>query len=153
LGPLWYFQMQLFDCFHDFFHIMITRLPYLTVAPLTIQLHRYPIALVSHLSLHVVATYIWSYSAITNIPTLSSYRLPVYGLLGRSLQKSYSLWIQSCSLLDDNVAPRLLAQMNTAWFIAICQLGSQSLSIPLTMDCGWKLDLEMPIAFLSMFCI
>jgi hypothetical protein len=46
LGPLWYFQMQLFDRFHTFFHIMITGLPYLTVAPLTIRLHRYPIALV-----------------------------------------------------------------------------------------------------------
>jgi hypothetical protein len=56
LGPLWYFQMQLFDRFHDFFQIMLTGLPYLAVAPLTIRLHRYPIALVSHLYLCVTAT-------------------------------------------------------------------------------------------------
>jgi hypothetical protein len=31
LGPLWYFQMQQFDCFHDFLYIMITGLPYLAI--------------------------------------------------------------------------------------------------------------------------
>lgn len=48
LGPVWYFQMELFDRFHDFFAIMFSGLPFLVVAPLTIRLHRYPIALVSH---------------------------------------------------------------------------------------------------------
>lgn len=47
LGPLWYFQMQLFNRFHDYFALMITGMPYLVVIPLTIRLHRYPIVLVS----------------------------------------------------------------------------------------------------------
>ena len=51
LGPIWYFQMQLFDRFHDFFAIMFSGLPFLVVAPLTMRLHRYPMALVSYRSI------------------------------------------------------------------------------------------------------
>jgi len=50
LGPRWYFQMQLFDRFHDYFAIMFAGLPYLVVIPLAIRLRRYPIVLVSLLS-------------------------------------------------------------------------------------------------------
>jgi len=46
LGPRWYFQMQLFDRFHDYFAIMFAGMPYLVVIPLTIRLHRFSIVLV-----------------------------------------------------------------------------------------------------------
>lgn len=46
LGPLWYFQMQLFDRFQDYFRIMFIGMPYLVVIPLAIRLYRYPIVLV-----------------------------------------------------------------------------------------------------------
>jgi hypothetical protein len=106
LGPLWYFQMQLFDRFHDFFHIMVTGLPYLTVAPLTIRLHRYPIALVSHFYLCMTATTDLSLPhliILLFVPT--DYLSMVYW--DALSQKSHSLRFQCCSLFDDNVAPLL----------------------------------------------
>ena len=46
LSLLWYFQIQLFGRFRDYFGIQLTGLPYVLVAPLTVRLYKYPVALV-----------------------------------------------------------------------------------------------------------
>jgi GPI transamidase subunit PIG-U len=46
LSLLWYFQIQLFSRFRDYFAIIITGLPYVLIAPLTARLYKYPMALV-----------------------------------------------------------------------------------------------------------
>jgi hypothetical protein len=46
LSLLWYFQIQLFSRFRDYFAMIITGLPYILIAPLTVRLHKYPMALV-----------------------------------------------------------------------------------------------------------
>jgi hypothetical protein len=154
LGPLWYFQMQLFDCFHDFFHIMITGLPYLTVAPLTIWLLHYPIALVSHLSfacgsyIHLIllCRNYYSYSFLLWITCLC-----FIGTLSNTNPTLYHDFnVALCWMI---MSPRLLAWMNTALFIAISLI-----AVPVslfTLDYGlWlEMDLEMPITFFSVSCI
>jgi hypothetical protein len=46
LSVTWYFHMQLFTRFRNYFGILINGLPYLLVIPLTIRLHEYPMVLV-----------------------------------------------------------------------------------------------------------
>jgi hypothetical protein len=46
LSVMWYFHMQLFTRFRDYFGILLIGLPYLLVIPLTIRLHAYPMVLV-----------------------------------------------------------------------------------------------------------
>jgi hypothetical protein len=46
LSVQWYFAMQLFSRFRDYFGALLTGLPYLLVAPLTIRLYKYPMVLV-----------------------------------------------------------------------------------------------------------
>ena len=51
LGPnlslQWYFHMQVFSRFRNYFETILTGLPYTTVAPLAIRLYQYPMVLVS----------------------------------------------------------------------------------------------------------
>lgn len=47
LSVLWYFGMQLFSRFQLYFTILLGGVPYLLILPLTIRLHRYPMAMVS----------------------------------------------------------------------------------------------------------
>lgn len=47
LGMLWYFHMQLFGRFQDYFGMMLSGLPFLLVVPLLFRLHKYPMVLVS----------------------------------------------------------------------------------------------------------
>jgi hypothetical protein len=80
LGPLWYFQMQLFDRFQDYFRIMFIGMPYLVVIPLAIRLYRYPIVLV-RIAKHPYLA-VWSQSPKTHCLLLYPmlYRLQVFGL-------------------------------------------------------------------------
>lgn len=58
LGPSlslqWYFHMQLFSRFSGYFGSILTGLPYILVAPLAIRLYKYPMELVSVLSIVLV---------------------------------------------------------------------------------------------------
>jgi hypothetical protein len=47
LSVQWYFNMQLFSRFREYFGAILTGLPYILVGPLAIRLHRYPMVLVS----------------------------------------------------------------------------------------------------------
>jgi hypothetical protein len=46
LSVQWYFHMQLFSRFRDYFGALLLGLPYIVVAPLSIRLHKYPMELV-----------------------------------------------------------------------------------------------------------
>lgn len=48
LGLQWYFQMQVFDRFRNYFALMFAGLKYVLVVPLTLRLHRYPLVLVRY---------------------------------------------------------------------------------------------------------
>jgi len=47
LSVHWYFAMQLFSRFRDYFGSILVGLPYVLVVPISIRLHRYPMAMVS----------------------------------------------------------------------------------------------------------
>ncbi|GKZ00914.1 hypothetical protein MPSEU_001042900 [Mayamaea pseudoterrestris] len=45
LSTLWYLSMELFGRFRNYFTILLGGVPYITIIPLTVRLHKYPFAL------------------------------------------------------------------------------------------------------------
>jgi hypothetical protein len=88
LSVKWYFQMQLFTRFRDYFGILLGGLPYLLVIPLTIRLHAYPMVLVrKRKRMYLVP----SFDCIPNnkcSPSFLLRRRPSFGFFGPSFVPS-----------------------------------------------------------------
>ena len=98
LSVNWYFHMQLFTRFREYFGIILSGLPYLLVIPLTTRLHAYPMVLVrkrKRMYLYV------SFDCIPdNALLLSCCRRPSFGLFGlfcAPSKASMTLWCVSVS--------------------------------------------------------
>jgi hypothetical protein len=73
LSVQWYFRMQLFSRFHDYFGAIFLGLPFVLIAPLTVRLWKYPEALVSADMTLVIVDH---YSRFVNYCHLISFAWP-----------------------------------------------------------------------------
>ena len=93
LGVQWYFHMQVFDRFRNYFAIMFFSLRYVLVLPLTIRLWRYPVELAT--------TYWFVYAIFHPYPIVSDLMVALSLLL---------------------LSPRSLCRMDIPSLVSLCAL-------------------------------
>lgn len=94
LSVQWYFAMQLFSRFRDYFGAMCVGLPYMLVVPITMRLYKYPMELVA------------AFSMIFTI--------------FRPVETLFDANLSFCFLL---LCPRSLSRMGTVVFLSLCSMG------------------------------